>query len=246
MARQYSDSNPPSRALFPALVVDSGSPVVSVAFDPGHEAPVVRSLRQRQSSGSLLRLVQETMDETGAAPRDLRSLIGLRGPGSFTGLRVGLSMLLGLQEALEIPATGISTLDTLASWSSGFFSDGHDPEGTGSGIAVAAVDALRGEWFLQPYRIQSGGVTAPIAGPRCLPAANLVDLATDEAPRAVVGFGARQLASEVELAQDWTVAEPDSLAGAACALIRSRDLVWDVELLCDPLYLRPPAVRRPG
>lgn len=238
MAREYSDSIPTPMSNYPALIVDSGSPIVSVALDQGDAPPVVRSLRQRRSSGSLLLEVREVLNETGQTPRDLRSLVGLRGPGSFTGLRVGLSMLLGLREALGIRATGLSTLETLAAWSAPLIS--------GEGIVVAAVDAMREEWFLQPFSVGPERAPRPIEPPRCLGPADLSELVAEGAPRALVGYGATALATRAGLAGDWLVGEPESLAGAACDLLRMGDIAWDADLLCDPLYLRPPAVRTAG
>lgn len=224
--------------IYPALVVDSGSPIASVALDSGDTPPVVRSLLQRRSSGVLLAEVREVLRENGRTPRDLRSLVGLRGPGSFTGLRVGLSMLLGLEEALDIPATGIPTLETLAVWATELL-----PQG---GVAVTAVDAMRGEWFLQPYRVVPGEAPGSMGPPRCLPPDELAALAPSDVPRALVGFAARGLAQRANLDPDWIVGEPESLAGAACHHLRSGSLSWDPDLLCHPLYLRPPAVRTAG
>ena len=70
-------------------------------------------------------------------------------PGSFTGLRVGLATVLGLHQALGLPATALPTLEVL----------GCLGPGDGSTV-VAVVDALRGEWFAQ--RFESAAV--PLSG----------------------------------------------------------------------------------
>lgn len=62
------------------------------------------------------------------------------GPGSFTGLRVGLAFALGLGAARQLPVVGISTLDALAA-----SVDAH-------GLVAAAIDARRGQVYLRLFR----------------------------------------------------------------------------------------------
>ena len=57
-----------------------------------------------RSSAALLGLVDEALAAAGLGPRQLAGVIALRGPGSFTGLRVGLATALGLHESLGIAA----------------------------------------------------------------------------------------------------------------------------------------------
>ncbi|MEQ7153601.1 tRNA (adenosine(37)-N6)-threonylcarbamoyltransferase complex dimerization subunit type 1 TsaB [Brevundimonas aurifodinae] len=64
------------------------------------------------------------------------------GPGSFTGLRVGLAFALGLGQALGRPVIGLSSLHALA-WTI---------EGGPHGPVAAAIDARRGEVYLQTWR----------------------------------------------------------------------------------------------
>lgn len=238
MAREYSDSIPPSMAPLPCLVVDSGSPTASVALALEGGARLERHMRQSHASGALLQEVRDLLAEARSRPEALRSLVGLRGPGSFTGLRVGLSTLLGLHEALDIPVTGISTLETLASLPAGGLE--------GPARVVAAVDALRGEWFLQPFRIAPGSAPRPTAEARCLAPSDLRGLGAGDGADLLVGFGAARLAELAGLPPDWRVVEPEALAGVAAEVALTRGLTWSPDLVCEPLYLRPPAVTRPG
>lgn len=63
------------------------------------------------------------------------------GPGSFTGLRVGLAFAQGLGASLGRPVVGISTLSALA-WSAD----------QGEGLTAAIIDARRGQVYLQAFR----------------------------------------------------------------------------------------------
>jgi tRNA threonylcarbamoyladenosine biosynthesis protein TsaB len=81
---------------------------------------------------TLLEDVDALLRQGGAHPRDLGALaIGI-GPGSFTGVRIGLAVARGLGVALEVPGCGISTLDALSAGAPG---------------AVPVVDARRSEVF---------------------------------------------------------------------------------------------------
>ncbi len=62
----------------------------------------------------------------------LNAIVVGRGPGTFTGLRIGIATARGLGMALGIPVSGVSTLDALLQ---------------GDGVQVACIDARRGEVF---------------------------------------------------------------------------------------------------
>jgi tRNA threonylcarbamoyladenosine biosynthesis protein TsaB len=211
------------------LALDTGSPVVSVALGHGGRILAQRSLEQARSSGALLRLVDEALAEAGVELAELEGLVGLRGPGSFTGLRVGLATLRGLHEALRVPATAIPTFDALAALS--------PADGT---LTATAVDALRGEWFVQMYR--AAAPMRQLGPPRCVAVEDLVALR----PQRLIGFGVSGLAGAFDVDAAPATLEPDALAGAALRAVQGQPMDWNPDLLTDPLYLRPPAVTPPG
>lgn len=215
------------------LALDTGSPVVSVAIGAlgrGGEVLAARAIEQARSSATLLDQVAAVLAEVGARPADLGAVVALRGPGSFTGLRIGLSTALGLHQALGVRATALPTLRALAVWAAAE---------TGAGPVLAVVDALRGEWSAQLF-------TADLSGrlPRALSAEELRpggELPGRGASR-IVGFGVSRLAGE---ADGSLLLEPGALAPAAIRLAAEPGLEWDPALLTSPLYARPPAVTVP-
>lgn len=228
------------------LALDSGSPVVSVAVGPPGGPVAVRSIEIRQSSERLVALVDECLEEAGVAMPALAGILALRGPGSFTGLRVGLATALGFHQALGIPATAVPTLDALALHGARRLHDG----GRGGPVRIAAVvDALRGQWFTQLFRVAPGEApeALPVAGDDPEPA--ILDPAAVAAltPDAVCGFGAGRLADE----PGWSaspaieVVEPTLLAPDLLRLAALVPVEWRPETLVAPLYLRAPAVSLP-
>jgi tRNA threonylcarbamoyl adenosine modification protein YeaZ len=91
-------------------------------------------LGERVSRASvLLADVDALLRQAGAHPRDIDALAVGMGPGSFTGIRIGLAAARGLGLALGVPAAGVSTLDALAAGAPG---------------ATPVIDAKRREVFV--------------------------------------------------------------------------------------------------
>jgi tRNA threonylcarbamoyladenosine biosynthesis protein TsaB len=91
-------------------------------------------LGERVSRAStLLEDVDALLRQAGAHPQDVDALAVGIGPGSFTGIRIGLAAARGLALALDVPAAGVSTLDALAAGAPG---------------ATPVVDAKRREVFV--------------------------------------------------------------------------------------------------
>lgn len=213
----------------PSLVaaLDTGSAVTSVALARGEETLATRSERGRLASERVLAMLDAVCREVDVAPRDLEGLIALRGPGSFTGLRVGLATALGVHQALGVPATALPTLQVLAA----------SVEAAGGSVR-AAVDAMRGEWTVQDFQLRAGR-PEPLAEPRLVA---LRDLSSD-APATLVGFA---LPPAAEWAGDTLdVREAPPLAPIAARLAARHPPAWDATLLTRPLYARPPAVHMP-
>jgi tRNA threonylcarbamoyladenosine biosynthesis protein TsaB len=208
----------------PVLALDTGSPVLSAAVVSKDGVLAERISHDAHSSASLLDLVDRSLDAAGVALGDLGGACALSGPGSFTGLRVGLASVLGLHQALALPATAIPTLSVLASLAEGDH-------------VLACVDALRGAWFRQSYRVRAGAAVA-LSSPRF----ESVGEAELEGVEIVVGFGAHALLGD-RRGGGLRVMEPQALAAAAG--LATPHVAWDAELLTNPLYLRPPPVRSP-
>jgi tRNA threonylcarbamoyladenosine biosynthesis protein TsaB len=216
----------------PLLLLDTGSPRVSVAVAHGGEVVAERSVEQHRSSALLLDLVGEALAEAGIRVRDLGGIAALRGPGSFTGLRIGLATALGLHQALGVPATALPTLQVLAA----------SVQAEEGEVVIAAVDALRGEWSSQAFA--AGSIPVSLSEMELVPGAELPRLATGRAA-AIVGFGVSRLADFPGWTTGPRLIEPGPLAPAAARLAAAAGVEWDPGLLVAPIYSRPPAISLP-
>jgi tRNA threonylcarbamoyladenosine biosynthesis protein TsaB len=144
---------------------------------------------QRGHQERLGPLAAEALADAGIRPRELTHLGVTLGPGSFTGLRVGLSFAKGLAVGLCLPLQGIGTLEAL----------GHHPDLLGK-RRVAVIDGGRGQIYVQAF----DGET--VEAPRAVTADGF-DIDTD----LLTGPGAPLLAGRAEIfEQGWPV--PEALA----------------------------------
>lgn len=117
----------------------------------------------------LLPAVMQVLSESGLEWGDLDGIAVGRGPGSFTGLRVGLATARALAQSRGLPLHGVSSLAALAAGAE-----------TAAEWVLASIDARRGEVFAALY---AGG--APVLGPWVAPPdAMLATVARERARRA--------------------------------------------------------------
>ncbi len=97
------------------LGIESATPVaaVAVAGDGGILAERM-VFNNRTHSVNLLPMIKAVLEESEVGRHGLAGIAVSGGPGSFTGLRIGMSTAKALAQVLGLPVTGISTLETLA------------------------------------------------------------------------------------------------------------------------------------
>lgn len=97
------------------LAIDTATSVCSVALaKDGKTLAELTTDFPRKHSQRLLPMVETLMAEAGLQPGDLELLAVTRGPGSFTGLRIGIATIKGMGLALGVKVVGLSTLAVLA------------------------------------------------------------------------------------------------------------------------------------
>jgi tRNA threonylcarbamoyladenosine biosynthesis protein TsaB len=134
------------------IAVDTSGRKGSIALCRGNgdsfEVLQLTSLEGGTYSAQLLPRIAEALQQSRLNKSEIDGFVVVSGPGSFTGLRVGLSTVKGLCEVLRKPLATLSMLEALVLT--------HTRKGEN---AIAVLDAGRGEIYVGEYRLDSTGAT---------------------------------------------------------------------------------------
>ena len=128
------------------LALDTATQSCSVAVVDQHRLMAeATTLRSETHSVHLMQMIDGVLQMAGVRLDTLDGFAVTRGPGSFTGLRIGISTVKGLVETTGKPLVGVSTLRTLAG-------QGAD----GSRLICPIIDARKSEVYFSRYRYREG------------------------------------------------------------------------------------------
>lgn len=205
------------------LAIDTCLTACSVAILDGETVLAARSeAMPRGHQERLAPLTRELMAEAGISFPALTRIGVTVGPGSFTGLRVGIAFAKGLAAALDIPAIGVGTLEAMAFGREGF--------------VAAVIDARRDQVYVQLFG-DGAALTAPDALAVGTAAARIAEV-YHGGPATFVGSGAPMLEGVLAGA---LIETPDGPDPVAIARLAARSAVRPVR----PLYLRAPDAKLP-
>ena len=216
------DSGIPS--LMIVLGLDTCLSACSVAvLDGARVLAHASEVMARGHQERLAPMAQAVMAKAGLPFSALQRIAVTVGPGSFTGLRVGVAFAKGLAAALDLPAVGVGALEALAA--------------EAQGLVFAVVDARREQVYLQAFE-DGQALMAPDALRIETAAARLAEISAGR-PLTLVGSGAALLSPMVPAARIVAAEGADAVqvarlgAGRAPAPLR-------------PLYLRAPDAKLPA
>ncbi len=233
------------------LALDLASPVVSLALDETRVDPTGTATTRREtlaiplgsSSSSLLPAIQDLFDALKREPPELTGIVCTAGPGSFTGLRIGMATARGLADSLRVPATAVPSLWLQAWWATRESHDHPVPR-----FLLSALPAHAGCWFVQRHRLAprvmaDGGITlmgaghlskeGPWIGPESLHAALPLGAILSVSPPLA------------DLLCDLALSSPPDTAhkhGAPSDQALEVLLRWNLDSLGLPIYAQTPAV----
>ncbi|MEP2980005.1 MAG: tRNA (adenosine(37)-N6)-threonylcarbamoyltransferase complex dimerization subunit type 1 TsaB [Lentilitoribacter sp.] len=138
------------------LAVDTAGPMCAAClYDGESEKPIAAISKEigRGHAEHLPSVIQDVLDQAALTFKDITHLAVTIGPGSFAGIRVGISYCRALALALKIPATGISSLNAMA----------YGVLPTSKKDALAVLDARRGEVYLSALSASGEAIIEPKA-----------------------------------------------------------------------------------
>ena len=185
-------------------------------------------------SRTLMPIVEHILKNTGLSMSDIDAVAVAAGPGSFTGIRIGVAAAKGLAFAADKPAIGVSTLAAMARNVS--FCDG---------LVICAMDARRNQIYNALFEAKDGRLTR-LTEDRAIALADLAEeLRDDPRPKTIVGDGAglcfeflrneeipcRLAPAHLRMQNAMSVALEAEAAAAEGTPASAQDL--------QPIYLRP-------
>lgn len=132
------------------LALDTASGSGSVAIADGDDfLAEITATRRETHSRYLMRIIDRALQLAGLDLKEIEGFAVTRGPGSFTGLRIGVSTVKGLAWGMQKPVVGISSLEALAMQAA-----------PTSRLICAMLDARNHEVYVGRYRFMGGRLTS--------------------------------------------------------------------------------------
>lgn len=207
------------------LALDTAANLCSVAVSDAESGMMLAQISEDIGKGHaerLMAIIEQVVAEAGIAINEIGKVVTSIGPGSFTGVRVGVATARGLALALRCPAIGISTLEALA----------YDARKAHPGRPVLSViDARRDEFYTQ-FFAEDG---APTSEPMIVPLSGIIEQLVDHGQNLVLSGSA---ASLVNAALDRPLDIASTMATGPIAAFSQLGMLSQDTVLPSPLYLR--------
>lgn len=200
------------------LAIDTAGIDCSAALFDSSAGKLLSAVSEEIGKGHaerLMAVIDQALDEAGVDLHAIGKIAVVIGPGSFTGIRVGVAAARGLALSLGLECVGVSTLETLAA--------SHlataPSSGSASGPVLVAMDAKREEIYAQAFNADGSALNQPAA------------LSAEELDRLAVSLSAEVTGSWVSKTGDRFDIGKVAIIGASKDAAGTRP---------KPLYLRGP------
>jgi tRNA threonylcarbamoyladenosine biosynthesis protein TsaB len=132
------------------LAIDTSNNALGVAlFDEDRVLGEYITNMKKNHSVRIMPAIHTLLKDCDRAPADLTKIVVAKGPGSYTGVRIGVTIAKTLAWALNIPLVGVSSLEILASGAGRYF----------NGYISPIFDARRGQVYTGLYHYENGSLT---------------------------------------------------------------------------------------
>ncbi len=216
------------------LCLDTSTPTARVAvMDADAQVRFEAQLTADRHSGHLMPLCAKALAQAGVAAPELAGIACGGGPGSFTGLRVGLAVAKGLAMPTGIPLYIVSSLEALAL---------DMLHGRGDASAVPCLDAGKGEVYVAAYASEPATLVRELLPSARLTPQEVAGWAASLSAPVLAGNGAARHRERLSGLPVADVAGPSALSVGRLALLqRARGAAADLASSV-PFYGRPPDI----
>lgn len=221
------------------LALDTSGPVAGAALMENgvvtHEIIAQHGLTHSQTA---MPMVDQCLESAGVAAKDVDLFAAVAGPGSFTGVRIGVCAVRALAHAWGKNALALDSLETLAINAFGF-----------SGVICPILDARRGQVYCAAFRLESGETPTRLLEDDALSLQEFLEKLPPTEKCLFLGDGlTAHFPSIRQTLGERAVAAPAHMAylrpAAACRLAQIRSDQAQDCLHLKPVYLRAPQAER--
>lgn len=220
------------------LAIDTSGPVAGCAvLKDGKIVHQVAMNHGLTHSETIMPAVDAALEGAGLGCGDVDVFAAVAGPGSFTGVRIGVCAAKGLAHAVGKPCVAVHALEALAMNFYGF-----------DGLCCPILDARRGQVYCAAFDM-AGGMPRWALADAALPLGDFLAILPGDRRLVFVGDGVPVHAKTVrDILGDRAMIAPPNLrdlrADAACLLAAARPEAWVPAALLQPIYLRAPQAVR--
>lgn len=220
------------------LAIDTSGPVAGCAvLKDGKIVHQVAMNHGLTHSETIMPAVDAALEGAGLGCGDVDVFAAVAGPGSFTGVRIGVCAAKGLAHAVGKPCVAVHALEALAMNFYGF-----------DGLCCPILDARRGQVYCAAFDM-AGGMPRRALADAALPLGDFLAILPGDRRLVFVGDGVPVHAKTVrDILGDRAMIAPPNLrdlrADAACLLAAARPEAWVPAAQLQPIYLRAPQAVR--
>ena len=221
------------------LAVDTSGPYAGAALmEDGvvtHEIAACHGLTHSQTS---LPMIDQALAAANLTPADMDLFAAVTGPGSFTGVRIGVCEAKGLAHAVGKTIVGVDALEALAMNAFGF-----------PGVICPILDARRSQVYCAAFRFEGGDLPERILPDDALPLSEFLSRLPKEEKCLFLGDGLKVHFPAIRQALgDRVLAAPANMAylraASACVIAERRADEAVEPMALEPTYLRAPQAER--
>ena len=215
------------------LCIETGTDICSVGIARDGELISLRESDEgRDHARQVGVFVDELLDEMGLQPEDLEAVAVGKGPGSYTGLRIGVSFAKGLCYGIQKPLIAIGSLNALTEVAREDYEAGIlDVEGWDDAVLCPMVDARRMEVYTQ--RFDAEGKALSEVSAEIIDGESFAAERVSERPFVIFGNGAKKC-EEVLSGAQWVAVAP-----SARGLVRLAEEAFEAGRFEDIAYFEP-------